>query len=166
MNAGGSGQIRLTDNSAGDAEPSWSPDGRRIAFQSNRDENAEIYVMNADGSRQTRLTNEAANDRFPSWSPDGQRIAFYSYRDENWEIYVMNADGSGQTRLTDNPARDIRPSWSPDGRHIAFSSDRDDPDPDDNDRIMSIYVMNVDGSDETRLTDNSATDHASDWSPN
>ena len=166
MNADGSGQIRLTDNSAGDAEPSWSPDGRRIAFQSNRDENAEIYVMNADGSGQTRLTNEAANDRFPSWSPDGQRIAFYSYRDENWEIYVMNADGSGQTRLTDNPARDIRPSWSPDGRHIAFSSDRDDPDPDDNDRIMSIYVMNVDGSDETRLTDNSATDHASDWSPN
>ena len=166
MNAGGSGQIRLTDNSAGDAEPSWSPDGRRIAFQSNRDENAEIYVMNADGSGQTRLTNEAANDRFPSWSPDGQRIAFYSYRDENWEVYVMNAEGSGQTRLTDNPARDIRPSWSPHGRHIAFSSDRDDPDPDDNDRIMSIYVMNVDGSDETRLTDNSATDHASDWSPN
>ena len=166
MNAGGSGQIRLTDNSAGDAEPSWSPDGRRIAFQSNRDENAEIYVMNADGSGQTRLTENAVSDRSPSWSPDGQRIAFYSYRDENWEIYVMNADGSGQTRLTDNPARDIRPSWSPDGRHIAFSSDRDDPDPDDIDRIMSIYVMNVDGSDETRLTDNSATDHASDWSPN
>ena len=94
------------------------------------------------------------------------RIAFHSNRDGNWEIYVMNADGSGQTRLTDNPARDIRPSWSPDGRHIAFSSDRDDPDSDDNDRIMSIYVMNVDGSDETRLTDNSATDHASDWSPN
>ena len=166
MNADGSGQTRLTNDSAWHSLPSWSPDGRRIAFQSNRDENAEIYVMNADGSGQTRLTNEAANDRFPSWSPDGQRIAFYSYRDENWEIYVMNADGSGQTRLTDNPARDIRPSWSPDGRHIAFSSDRDDPDPDDNDRIMSIYVMNVDGSDETRLTDNSATDHASDWSPN
>ncbi len=166
MNADGSGQTGLTDESRSSSELSWSPDSQRIAFRSTRDGNNEIYVMNADGSAQTRLTDDAANDRFPSWSPDGQRIAFYSYRDENWDIYVMNADGSAQTRLTDNPARDIRPSWSPDGRHIAFSSDRDDPDPDDNDRITSIYVMNTDGSGQTRLTDNSASDHASDWSPN
>ena len=166
MNADGSGLTRLTDNSAVDGRPSWSPDAQRIAFYSTVDENAEIYVVNADGSDQKNITNNAANDWSPTWSPDGGRIAFHSHRDGNSEIYVMNADGSGQTRLTDNPARDIRPSWSPDGRHIAFSSDRDDPDPDDIDRIMSIYVMNVDGSDETRLTDNSATDHASDWSPN
>ena len=164
MNADGSGRMRLTDTS--NAEPSWSPDGRYIAFTSDRDGNTEIYMMNADGSGQTRLTHNDASDRFPSWSPDGQRIAFYSYRDENWEIYVMNADGSGQTRLTDNPARDLRPSWSPDGRYISFSSDRDDPDPDDDDRITSIYLMNADGSDQTRLTDDSASDHASDWSPN
>ena len=166
MNSDGSGQTRLTNDSAWHSLPRWSPDGHRIAFQSYLDGDWEIILMNADGSGQTRLTDNSAGDAEPSWSPDGRRIAFQSNRDENAEIYVMNADGSGQTRLTDNPARDIRPSWSPDGRHIAFSSDRDDPDPDDNDRIMSIYVMNVDGSDETRLTDNSATDHASDWSPN
>ncbi len=163
INADGSGQASLTD--AGNAEPSWSPDGRHIAFTSDRDGNTEIYIMNADGSGRTRLTDNATSDRFPIWSPDGQRIAFYSYRDENWEIYVMNADGSGQTRLTNNPARDIRPSWSPDGRHITFSTDRDDPDPDDDERTMSIYLMNADGSNQTRLTDNSASDHASDWSP-
>ena len=78
----------------------------------------------------------------------------------------MNADGSGQMRLTDNPASDISPIWSPDGRRIAFSSDRDDPDPNDDVRIGSIYVMNADGSDLTCLTDSSASDYASSWSPN
>ena len=153
MNADGSGLSQLTDNSADDFLPSWSPDGRRIAFTSNRDRGWEIYVMNADGSGRTRLTDNSASNFSPSWSPDGRRIAFYSYRDGNSEIYVMNADGSGQTRLTDNEARDSSPRWSPDGRRIAFSSNRDDPDPDDDNYIRSIYVMNTDGSGQTRLTD-------------
>ena len=78
----------------------------------------------------------------------------------------MNADGSGQTRLTDNPARDIRPVWSSDGRLIALTSNRDDPDTNDDDDIRNIYVMNVDGSGQTRLTNDSAINYASSWSPN
>ena len=77
----------------------------------------------------------------------------------------MNADGSGQRRLTDNPADDVNPSWSYDGKRIAFVSDRDDPDPNDHVRIWSIYVMNADGSGQTRLTDSSASDSGPDWSP-
>ncbi len=102
MNADGSGVTRLTDNDAWDWSPSWSPDGRRIAFDPNRDGNAEIYVMNADGSGVTRLTYNGADDFTPAWSPDGRRIAFASYRDGKSEIYVM--DASGVTRLTDNDA--------------------------------------------------------------
>ncbi|HDR3890873.1 TPA: PD40 domain-containing protein, partial [Bacillus cereus] len=96
-----------------DRDPSWSPDGQKIAFTSFRDGNPEIYVMNTDGSNQTRITNSPGNNIDPSWSPDGQKIAFTSTRDGNGEIYVMNTDGSNQTNITNNPASDNEPSWSP-----------------------------------------------------
>ena len=81
---------RLTDVSGDDWGPSWSPDGRHIAFVSNREGNYEIYVMGSDGSNPRRLTDHPAEDRSPSWSPDGRHIAFDSNRDGDWEIYVMD----------------------------------------------------------------------------
>ena len=69
MNADGSNQTRLTNNSAWDVEPCFSPDGTKIAFVSDRDGNSEIYVMNAAGSNQTNITNNPALDRSPSWGP-------------------------------------------------------------------------------------------------
>ena len=115
---------RLTDDSEWDFSPSFSPDGRHIAFVSHADDN-EIYVMGSDGSNPRRLTDDPSDDRSPSWSPDGHHIAFVSERDGNREIYVMDWDGSNPTRLTDDPSDDWRPSWSPDGRRIAFVSERD-----------------------------------------
>ena len=68
-----------------DGSPAWSPDGKRIAFYSERDGNAEIYVMNADGTGVTRLTRHERGRRLPAWSPDGRTISFDSDRDGNFE---------------------------------------------------------------------------------
>ena len=103
----------ITNSTANDTFPAWSPDGTKIAFQSDRDGNTNIYVMNTDGTGQVSLTNSPANDSSSTWSPDGTKIAFQSDRDGNSEIYVMNFDGSGQSRLTNNAATDGDPAWSP-----------------------------------------------------
>ena len=157
MDADGSNQVRLTSSLTVDFLLTWSPDGRFIAFVSDRDGNNEIYVMKADGSDQTRITNNDASDFYPRWSPDGQRILFISERDGNSEVYVMDTDGSNQIRLTNTEAFDYSPTWSPDGNYIAFSSDRDGN--------LEIYLMNEDGTNPTRLTNNNALDIGAAWSP-
>ncbi len=142
---------------AGPATAAFPGANGKVAFESHRDGNAEVYVMNADGSGQTNLSNNAAGDAEPAWSPDGQKLAFASFRDGNYEIYVMNADGSGQTNLSNNAAGDLLPAWSPDGQKLAFTSSRDGND--------EIYVMNADGSGPTRLTNNAEFDLTPAWSP-
>ena len=106
VNADGSGVRNLTPKPMGAAyaAPAWSPDGRKIAFASERDGNSEIYLMNADGSGQRSLTRNLAYDGDPAWSPDGQKITFVSNRDGRYAVYVMNADGSGQRSLSVNAA--------------------------------------------------------------
>jgi dipeptidyl aminopeptidase/acylaminoacyl peptidase len=125
----------------------------KIAFQTNRDGNNEIYVMNLDGNVQTRLTNDPANDLLPAWSPDGSKIAFV----KGFDIVVMNADGTNPIGLTAAAATNSAPAWSPDGTKIAFHSSRDGN--------FEIYVMNADGSNQTRLTSNAAGDFGPAWSP-
>ena len=134
----------------------WSPDGRRIVFDS-CPFFCEIVVINDDGTWGTLLSGQ--NGAFPSWSPDGEKIAFASTRDGSSEIYVMDVAGFNQRRLTDNSAFDDTPSWSPDGQKIVFSSFRF------TDFNWELYVMNADGSGETRLTNNPALDDFASWSP-
>src|SRR5215217_5243124 len=97
----------------------WPP-GTRIAFDSDRDGNREIYTMFTDGGDQTRLTDNPAFDGEPAWSPDRSQLAFVSDRDDTNNIYVMDADGSDVRPLTANRADNIDPAWSPDGQMIAF----------------------------------------------
>jgi Tol biopolymer transport system component len=126
MHADGSRQRKLAGYAARNAmlgsAPAWSPDGRKLAFVSDRDGRPfsvhapEIHVVNADGSGQRNLTRNPAHDSDPVWSPDGRKLAFV----RNHDVYVMNADGSGQQNLTRNPAHDLAPAWSPDGQRIVF----------------------------------------------
>jgi Tol biopolymer transport system component len=170
INPDGLGLNQLTPIGNGffDRYPAWSPDGARIAFgRTTFTVSSQIYVMNADGTNPTRLTNNSASDRQPSWSPDGTKLAFVSSRDGNDEIYVMNADGTNQTRLTNNAAFDLDPAWSPDGTKLAFTSTRDFPGITGNiANGFEVYIMNADGSNVVRLTNNSTADAQPSWSPN
>jgi len=155
MNADGSNVKRLTNDPGLDIGASWSPDGSKIAFISDRYVAAYgtrvygIYIMNADGSNVVMPTRPFW-DGGAAWSPDGKKIAFSSaarHSEEqvypHTEIYVMNVDGSGITRLTTNGASDDVVSWSPDGKQIGFYSSRDGD--------QGIFVMNADGSSPKRI---------------
>jgi len=119
--------------------PSYSPDGKRIAFVHDAGGRGQVYVMDADGSNAVNLSDNAFCDRSPVWSPYGTTIAFLSEREGDWDIYVMNDDGSDQHRLAGNPGLDRAPVWSPDGGQIAWESYTSG--------IPNIWVCDADGRD-------------------
>src|SRR5262249_47072459 len=167
IDANGGDETLLTSHPA--RFPSFSPDGQRIAFDDATGPNsgADIFVINEDGTGLQPLTHDpAARNIRPDWSPDGEKIAFASRRDGHGEIYVMNTDGSDQTRLTktDPSVTNNAPAWSPDGQKIVFQSNRDKNEV--GTPNTEIYVMNADGSDQTRLTTHDGRDEDPDWSPN
>ena len=139
-------------------QTSWTKDlSGKIAFQSNRDGDWEIYIMNIDGSNLVQLTHNTVTDAYPVWSPDGQQIAFETERDGNSEIYLMNADGTEPQNLSRHPANERDPAWSPDGTRIAFDSDRKSN--------QELYIMNSDGSDVTTLTETIGRNILPAWAP-
>lgn len=148
VNTDGSGLTRVTDGSGWIEAFTWSPEGERIAFDSDRDGEADIYAMNVDGSGLVQLTNSESPETDPAWSSVGERIAYVRRVSADTEILIMNADGTDQRVLTDGET----PAWSPDGEWIAFAVLGD-----------GIFAMRSDGSEKKRLTDSSANTY--DWHP-
>jgi TolB protein len=129
--------------------PTWSPDGRVIAY----DSDYGLHLTSPDGSfggqtygHQIYAISTDVRDTSPAWSPDGSKVAFMFNQHDHQEIYVMNADGSNRVRLTKEepfsprPPNNVSPAWSPDSHHIAFFTDRSGK--------WELYVMNADGSDQ------------------
>jgi Tol biopolymer transport system component len=153
---------------AAPAEAAFPGQNGRIAFESGRDGNPEIFAMKRDGSAQTNLTNNPDPDFLPSYSPDGRRIAFsrYSVADDNVDLYVMDADGSDQRRITFNEQVDVDPAWSPDGKRLVFvreplpeSEEGPAPPPD-------LWIVDLKDGEERNLTNSPATpDFEPQWSP-
>jgi len=135
---------KLTPDTTSASDPAFSPDGSRIAFVSQRDGNAEIYVMNADGTGATRLTNDPQPDGRPGFTPDGQSVVFHSARPAGkQQIWVVNVDGTGLTQLTRDSVNSA-PSVSPDGQTIAYVSQRN--------KDADIWLMARDGSNQRQFT--------------
>jgi Tol biopolymer transport system component len=183
INPDGSSRTRITDDVnnpeffAGtfDFSPSWSPDGMKLAFVSNRDARFQIYSMNADGSIVKKLSDNSMDDMDPAWSPDGSTIAFTQggfcvtpanlrrrmNADQKEDpckpyVYTMNVDGSNRINVSQVPG--FTPVWSPDGSRIAFTSL-------DLNFNTDIFIMDADGSKKIQLTHTAATEYVSSWSP-
>ncbi len=162
VKADGTGKNRLTQEGKQNFFPAWSPNGKKLAFTSDRSSSLQIWVMKADGTSPRQLTTEGEND-VPTWSPDGKQITFASKRTGHSEIWTMESDGTHQKQLTttDTAVVNSGPAWSPDGRRIAFYSTRSGH--------YAIWVMDPDGGHLTQLTtpygDRYPDSNAPAWSP-
>ena len=126
VNANGTGLVRLTRGYQHDAQPSWSPDGSRIAFESTRRGDTDVYVVRPDGSSLKELTFSRGFDGDPAWNDDGTRIAFETTRNGKFDLYSINSDGTGETRLTTSGAG-RRGSGLVSGRHAHRVHERPQP---------------------------------------
>jgi eukaryotic-like serine/threonine-protein kinase len=135
----------------------WSPDGKSIAFNSDRLGEMNIWVRRIADGTERQLTQGPGGDYQPNWSPDGRSLVFFSARAGNADIWSVQVSDGKLIRLTDDPATDTNPFYSPDGRLIAFMSDRGGR--------ADVWVMGADGSAPRRLTHEGAGGHFLRWSP-
>ena len=144
MRPDGTDRRNVTRNGQLNEYPTWSPNGRNLAFNSYRDGQFEVYRATANGSRQRNLTRNPAHDKWPAWSPNGHHIAFVSERDGRDDVFVMRADGSGVVNLTRTSAlEETHPAWMPDGRLSFIRYGETGP--------IELWTVQVDGTDARRL---------------
>jgi CxxC motif-containing protein (DUF1111 family) len=160
MNADGSAQTNITNDALNhDTEPTWSPDGTQLAFtRTTLGGSADIWKRssNSGGLPPVRLTTNPGAEGRPAWSPDGTQLAFHRTAGSQSDIYKMPAAGGAETALTSDTFHNTQPAWSPNGAAIAFTSTRGLAGP-------RVFVMNADGSAETRLLNFGSSDSLPAW---
>ena len=114
---------QLTNGPEIDVSPTWSPDGRQIAFVSARTGSPQIYVMGADGSAPRRITFQGSYNTSPNWSPKGDLIAYVS-RDQGFNVFTLEPEDESGAAAHRRAGNNEDPSFSPDGRYVVFSSTR------------------------------------------
>jgi TolB protein len=152
----GANQRRVTVTRKLNLTPTWSPDGRTLAYTSYRRDFQDLYLSNIYAGTLENPTGGTTQNWLPAWSPDGTRLCFVSNRDGNPDLYVMTRDGRDVRRLTTHPGNDSTPTWSPNGAQIAFTSNRSGS--------PQIYIMDADGLNVRKITAESYCDRPT-WSP-
>ncbi|NQV13792.1 MAG: PD40 domain-containing protein [Parcubacteria group bacterium] len=163
--------LATTDTSGGDYQtviaednlpgevfyPSYFPEDKKILFQAKKDDDRDIYTVNSDGTEVTAIIAGDDKEYEPALSADGKKIAYTVTKDEAEQIWLAQADGGNKKQLT-TEGNNKSPRFSPDGEKIAFTSNRDGG------QTWEIYIMNTDGSEQKRLTNNKLNDSAPRWS--
>lgn len=147
---------RVTTHEADDRHPAWSPDGKWLAFETQRHGQWDLYAVNETGALR-RLTSHDASDRYPSWDPSGTKIVFHSNRTGSPELHIYDLHTDSVSMLVSLSGAEVLPAWSPDSSTIAFTRDLDGE--------LDLYSVRSDGSMLSRLTTHPARDVWPRWSP-
>jgi TolB protein len=155
--------------------PTWSPDGKRIAFQAKKDGQFDLYILDIGTGEHSRLTNQSSTEMHPAWSPDGKSIAFEADPEDEYsfEIYLIDVDGKNFRRFTREIDGTSLPAWSPDGKQIAFSvpyrkifKEGSENLTLDNKSVAGyIYVANKNGLNLRKITNGKTTCTTQAWTP-
>ncbi len=153
----GENLLRLTANRTLNLFPSWSPDGKRIAFMSYRDGQQGIYLLDVTSGRVTLVNETPGSNLAPHWHPGGEELLVSLSKDGQHEIYRLSLAGRIIRRLTFSPAIEVSPDWSPNGWDIVFTSDRTGS--------PQLYIMDAEGGSRRRLTFTGPYNDSGAWSP-
>jgi TolB protein len=156
INPDGGSKFRVTDNRMGSVDssipPSWSPNGKRIAYTGYDGHDAEIFTISATGGSRFNVTDNKTDDLWPTYSPDGKKIAYVAHRGigqtfvGDSEIYTINVGGGGRAKVTNDNRMEYEPDYSPNGKRIAYASSGLKT------SDYNIFTINVGGGGKVKVT--------------